>query len=144
GKVTAGNSSQITDGASWLILASEEAVTKYQLTPKAVIVDSDWSGLDPSVMGLGPAVSVGKLLGKHQLSFDDIDLMELNEAFAAQVLGCLAAWNDSDFCREALGRNTVLGEFDQSKLNINGGAIALGHPVGTSGNRILLHLMNSL
>lgn len=144
GKVTAGNSSQITDGASWMILASEAAVEKYGLTPKAVITDSEWSGLDPSIMGLGPAVSVGRIMQRHQFGFDDIDLMELNEAFAAQVLGCLAAWNDHDFCREVLQRDTPLGILDHSKLNIDGGAIALGHPVGTSGNRIVLHLMNAL
>lgn len=144
GKVTAGNSSQITDGASWVILASEAAVEKYGLTPKAVIRDSEWSGLDPSIMGLGPAVSVGRLMDRHQFGFGDLDLLELNEAFAAQVLGCLAAWNDSEFCREVLGRDTVLGVLEDTKLNIHGGAIALGHPVGTSGNRIVLHLANAL
>lgn len=144
GKVTAGNSSQITDGASWLMLASEEAVEKYNLTPKAVIKDSEWSGLEPEIMGLGPAVSAGRLALRNKMSLDDIDLLELNEAFAAQVLGCLAAWNDPDFCRAIFQRDQVLGEFDRDRLNIDGGAISLGHPVGTSGNRIVLHLMNAL
>lgn len=144
GKVTAGNSSQITDGASWVILASEEAVNKYNLKPKAVIRDSEWSGLEPEIMGLGPAVSAGRLALRNQLSLDDIDLLELNEAFAAQVLGCLAAWNDKDFCQSIFGIDHVLGEFDQERLNIDGGAVSLGHPVGTSGNRIVLHLVNAL
>lgn len=143
GKVTAGNSSQITDGASWLILASEEAVEKYGLTPKAVIKDSEWSGLEPEIMGLGPAVSAGRLAQRNQMSLDDIELLELNEAFAAQVLGCLAAWEDADFCR-AVFESAPLGRFNRDRLNIDGGAISLGHPVGTSGNRIVLHLMNAL
>lgn len=144
GKVTAGNSSQITDGASWVILASEEAVKKYGLTPKAVIVDSEWSALEPEIMGLGPAISVGRLALRNQMTLDDIELLELNEAFSAQVLGCLAAWNDKDFCQKVFGIDTVLGEFDHERLNIDGGAISLGHPVGTSGNRVVLHLVNAL
>ncbi|UTF61728.1 acetyl-CoA C-acetyltransferase [Gilvimarinus sp. DA14] len=143
GKVTAGNSSQITDGASWLILASEEAVEKYGLTPKAVIKDSEWSGLEPEIMGLGPAVSAGRLAQRNKMTLDDIELLELNEAFAAQVLGCLAAWEDADFCR-AVFDSEPLGRFNRDRLNIDGGAISLGHPVGTSGNRIVLHLMNAL
>src|SRR5690606_597446 len=110
----------------------------------AVIRDSEWSGLDPSIMGLGPAVSVGRLMDRHQFGFGDLDLLELNEAFAAQVLGCLAAWNDSEFCREVLGRDTVLGVLEDTRLNIHGDAIALGHPLGTSGYRIVLHLANAL
>ncbi len=91
GKVTAGNSSQITDGASWMILASEEACKKHGLTPKAVIIDSQWSALDPSIMGLGPVLCSTKLLQRHRLGLEDIELWEINEAFAAQVLACLAA-----------------------------------------------------
>ena len=103
GKVTPGNSSQITDGASWVILASGAAVKQHKLTPKAVIVDSEWSALDPSVMGLGPGLLLDRDLKRHQLALGDIELWELNEAFAAQVLGCLAAWEDAEFCRDALG-----------------------------------------
>ena len=99
GKVTPGNSSQITDGASWVILASEAAVQKHKLQPKAVIVDSEWSALDPSIMGLGPVLCSTALMKRHQLALGDIELWELNEAFAAQVLGCLAAWEDDGFCR---------------------------------------------
>jgi acetyl-CoA C-acetyltransferase len=144
GQVTAGNSSQITDGASWTILASEEAVAKHGLTPKAVIVDSQWSALDPSIMGLGPVLSSNDLLKRNRLTIQDIETWELNEAFATQVLGCLAAWKDEKFCREVLGLDGAAGEIDRAKLNVDGGAISLGHPVGTSGNRIVLHLVNAM
>jgi acetyl-CoA C-acetyltransferase len=144
GKVTAGNSSQITDGASWVILASEEAVAKYGLTPKAVILDSQWSALDPSIMGLGPVLSATELLKRNDLTLQDIETWELNEAFATQVLGCLAAWNDDKFCREILGLDGAAGRIDRARLNVDGGAISLGHPVGTSGNRIVLHLVNAM
>jgi len=144
GQVTAGNSSQITDGASWTILASEDAVAKHGLTPKAVILDSQWSALDPSIMGLGPVLSATELLKRHKLSLGDIETWELNEAFATQVLGCLAAWNDDKFCREILGLDGAAGQIDRAKLNVDGGAISLGHPVGCSGNRIVLHLVNAM
>jgi acetyl-CoA C-acetyltransferase len=144
GKVTAGNSSQITDGASWVILASEEAVKTYKLAPKAVIVDSEWSALDPSVMGLGPVYCSTALLKRHRLTLSDIELWELNEAFAAQVLGCLAAWEDAEFCRDALGLDAPAGRIPRDVLNVDGGAIGVGHPVGASGNRIVLHLVNAM
>ena len=144
GKVTAGNSSQITDGASWVILASEEAVRKHNLTPKAQLIDSQWSALDPSIMGLGPVLAVTELMKRNGMRLDDIELLELNEAFAAQVLGCLAAWEDEKFCREIMGLDGAAGTFDRSRLNVDGAAIALGHPVGASGNRITLHLVNAL
>ena len=144
GQVTAGNSSQITDGASWVILASEEAVAKHGLKPEAVILDSQWSALDPSIMGLGPVLSATALLKRNDLTLQDVETWELNEAFATQVLGCLAAWNDEKFCREILGLEGAAGEIDQAKLNVDGGAISLGHPVGTSGNRIVLHLVNAM
>jgi acetyl-CoA C-acetyltransferase len=144
GQVTAGNSSQITDGASWVILASEDAVAKYGLTPKAAIIDSQWSALDPSIMGLGPVLCSTAILKRNELTLQDVDTWELNEAFATQVLGCLAAWNDDKFCREILKLDSAAGELDRAKLNVDGGAISLGHPVGTSGNRIVLHLVNAM
>ncbi len=144
GQVTAGNSSQITDGASWTILASEDAVAKHGLTPKAVIVDSQWFALDPSIMGLGPVLSSNDLLKRNNMTIQDIETWELNEAFATQVLGCLAAWKDEKFCREVLGLAGAAGEIDRARLNVDGGAISLGHPVGTSGNRIVLHLVNAM
>jgi acetyl-CoA C-acetyltransferase len=144
GQVTAGNSSQITDGASWVILASEEAVAKHALKPKAVILDSQWAALDPGIMGLGPVLSVTALLKRNELTLQDVETWELNEAFATQVLGCLAAWNDEKFCREILGLEGAAGQIDHARLNVDGGAISLGHPVGTSGNRIVLHLVNAM
>ena len=144
GQVTAGNSSQITDGASWVIIASEDAVAKHGLQPKAVIVDSQWAALDPAIMGLGPVLSTTALLKRNDLMLQDIETWELNEAFAAQVLGCLAAWNDDKFCREILDLEGAAGQIDQARLNVDGGAISLGHPVGTSGNRIVLHLVNAM
>ncbi len=144
GKVTPGNSSQITDGACWVVLASEAAVERHGLTPIARIVDSEWAALDPSIMGLGPVLSVAPLLKRRGLAREDIDLWELNEAFAAQVLACLAAWEDETFCRDVLGLDEVFGRIEHRRLNVDGGAISLGHPVGTSGNRIVLHLANAM
>ncbi len=144
GKVTAGNASQITDGASWTLLASEKAVEAHGLTPIARIADSDWAALDPSIMGLGPVLSATPLAQRHGFGPDDIDLWEINEAFAAQVLSCLAAWEDDAFCRELLGYESAFGRIARDRLNVDGGAISLGHPVGTSGNRIVLHLANAL
>lgn len=144
GQVTAGNASQVTDGACWCILASGAAVERYNLKPIARLVDSEWAALDPSVMGLGPVMASTPLMQRHGLACDDIDLWEINEAFAAQVLACLAAWQDDDFCRDVLGLDAPFGAVRRDRLNIHGGAIALGHPVGTSGNRIVLHLANAL
>ena len=144
GKVTAGNSSQITDGASWVILASEAAVKQHGLQPRAVIVDSEWSALDPSIMGLGPVLCATAILRRHRLALGEIGLWELNEAFAAQVLACLAAWEDEKFCRELLHLDGAAGRIERDKLNVDGGAIGLGHPVGASGNRIVLHLVNAM
>jgi len=144
GKVTAGNSSQITDGASWVILASEQAVKQHGLEPRAVIVDSEWTGLDPSIMGLGPVLCSTAILQRHRLTLDDIGLWELNEAFAAQVLACLAAWQDEAFCQDVLGLAGPAGAILLDRLNVDGGAVGLGHPVGASGNRIVLHLVNAM
>jgi acetyl-CoA C-acetyltransferase len=144
GNVTPGNSSQITDGAAWLLLASEDALRKFQLQPIGRIVDSEWAGLDPAHMGLGPVHAATPILKRHRLGLNDLDFWEINEAFAAQVLGCLAAWQDEKYCREELGLSGALGAMDQGKLNVDGGAIALGHPVGASGARIVLHLLKTL
>ncbi|MBK7464432.1 MAG: acetyl-CoA C-acetyltransferase [Betaproteobacteria bacterium] len=144
GNITAANSSQITDGAAWLILASEEAVKKWQLKPLGKIVDSEWAGLDPALMGLGPVHASTPILQRHGLALNDIDAWELNEAFAAQVLGCQAAWQSDEYCREQLGLSAALGALDDEKLNVDGGAVAIGHPVGASGARIVLHLLHVL
>jgi acetyl-CoA C-acetyltransferase len=144
GKITAANSSQITDGAALLLLASEAAVQKWKLKPLGRIVDSQWAGLDPAQMGLGPVHAATPLLQRHGLGLDDIDYWELNEAFAAQVLGCLAAWRDAAWCREQLGLSGAFGSIADDRLNVDGGAVSIGHPVGASGARIVLHLLHVL
>ncbi|MFV0666030.1 acetyl-CoA C-acetyltransferase [Denitromonas sp.] len=144
GKVTAGNSSQITDGAAWLILASEAAVEKHGLEPVGKIVDSQWAGLAPDQMGLGPVHAATPILQRHGLGLNDLDAWEINEAFAAQVIACLRAWNEEDYCRTELGLDGALGALDEGRLNVDGGAVAQGHPVGASGARIVLHLLNVL
>jgi acetyl-CoA C-acetyltransferase len=144
GSVTPGNSSQITDGAAWLILASEDSLKKYDLKPIGRILDSQWAGLDPAQMGLGPVHAATPILKRHGLRLNDLDAWEINEAFAAQVIACLRAWADEEYCRKELGLDHALGTLDEAKLNVDGGAIALGHPVGASGARIVLHLLNVL
>jgi acetyl-CoA C-acetyltransferase len=144
GNVTAGNSSQVTDGAAWLLLATEDALKQHALTPKGRIVDSQWAALDPAQMGLGPVYAATPMLKRHGLGLADIDAWEINEAFAAQVLACLRAWQDDAFCREELDLPGALGPLDREKLNVDGGAIALGHPVGASGARIVMHLFDVL
>jgi acetyl-CoA C-acetyltransferase len=144
GLVTAGNSSQVTDGAAFVILASETAVEKYKLPVLGRIIDISWKALDPSVMGLGPVYASTALLRQQQLTMSDIDYWEINEAFATQVLACLAAWQDADFCKRELGLDAAFGKIDPARLNVDGGGVALGHPVAASGARITLHLLNVL
>ena len=144
GAVTPGNSSQITDGAALLLLASAKAVKEHDLPVLGRIVDIEWAGLDPAEMGLGPVHASAPIMKRHALGMDDIDFWEINEAFAAQVLGCVRAFNDRDYCRDHLGFKDAIGEIDPQKLNVDGGAIALGHPIGASGARIVLHLLNTL
>jgi acetyl-CoA C-acetyltransferase len=144
GKVTAGNSSQITDGASWVVLASEEAVARHGMKPLARIVDSEWGALDPAIMGLGPVVATAPILKRQNMGVSDVDLWELNEAFAAQVLACLRAFETEKVADGVLGLDGRGGAIDRARLNVDGGAISLGHPVGTSGNRITLHLANAM
>ncbi len=144
GSVTAGNSSQVTDGAAMLILASETAVNQYGLTPLGAIVDSQWSALDPSEMGLGPVHAITPMLQRNGLGLNDLDALEINEAFAAQALGCLAAWESEAYCREKLGLDKAFGRMDRARFNVDGGAIAIGHPIGGSGARVVLHALKVL
>jgi 3-oxoadipyl-CoA thiolase len=127
GTVTAGNASGINDGAAALILASEDAVKKYNLKPIARIVAAAHAGVDPAIMGIGPVPAIQKALSRASLTLEDIGLIELNEAFAAQVLACH---------REL--------KFDMDILNVNGGAIAIGHPLGCSGARITTTLVHEM
>lgn len=147
GNITAGNSSQVTDGAAWCLLASERAVQAHGLQPIARIVDLQWAGLDPAQMGLGPVHAALPILQRHGLGINDMDLWEINEAFAAQVIACIRAMQDTDYCKTALADindGKTWGVLDEQKLNIHGGAIAIGHPVGASGARITLHLARAL
>lgn len=144
GNVTAGNSAQITDGAAVVLLASEDAVKKYDLPVLAKIVDSQWAGLDPALMGMGPAHAMAPIMNRHQLAIDDIDYWEINEAFATQVLGCVEAWKDDEYCKTNLGQDKAFGEIPHERLNVDGGGVSIGHPVGASGARIVLHLAKIL
>lgn len=144
GNITAGNSSQISDGAALVILASSAAIEKYKLKPLTRIVDVAWSALDPSIMGMGPAYAIAALLKKTNLSIDEIDYFEINEAFASQVLACIKVLDDADYCKKHFGYPAAVGKLDPAKLNVDGGAIAIGHPVGASGARLALHLSHVL
>ncbi len=144
GMVTAGNSSQITDGACLLLLASADAVKKHGLHVMGRIVDSQWAALDPSQMGLGPVHAATPIMQRHGLTPKDFNCWEINEAFAAQVLACLAAWNDADYCRTQLGLDDAMGAPSLAYVNKEGGAIAAGHPIGASGARIVLHVLEEL
>ncbi len=135
GTVTAGNASGINDGASFVLLASEDAVKKHNLKPIAKIVAFGQGGVDPNVMGLGPTVAIKNALNRANMSLKDIDLLELNEAFAAQSLGVV---------KELAKEYSISEDEIKEKTNVNGGAIALGHPVGASGNRILVTLLHEM
>lgn len=144
GEVTAGNSAQVTDGAAWMLLASEEAVGRWDLPVLARIRDAQWAGVDPAQMGLGPIHAMTPLMQRQGLGIDDVGYYEINEAFAAQVLACLAAWDSDDYCRDELGLAGAMGRLDRDRLNVDGGAVSIGHPVGTSGTRIALRLAHTL
>jgi len=144
GSVTVGNSSQVTDGACGLILASEEFTNKLGIKPLGYIKDFTFAGCENSRMGLGPVFSTNKILKNNGMSLNDFDIIELNEAFASQAIGCIKAMDSQDFFNKNLSGNQKLGEIDINKLNLNGGAIALGHPVGATGTRIILHTLKEL
>ncbi len=143
GTVTPGNSCPITDGAVALLVMSEEKAAELKLEPLARIVGYAFSGLDPARMGLGPAFSTSKLLQKTKLKITDIGLMEINEAFAAQVIANDRIFKNVDL-QKKLGIDYPLSEIDRNILNVNGGAIALGHPVGSSGARLPLTMAKEM
>jgi acetyl-CoA C-acetyltransferase/acetyl-CoA acyltransferase len=138
GTVTVGNSCQLTDGAVALVVASESRAKELGRPILGFVNDFAYAGLDPARMGLGPVYATSKLLERTQQRLDDFALVELNEAFAAQVLACLRAFESPEFAKEKLGRAAPLGRIDPARLNVNGGAIALGHPVGATGARLVL------
>ena len=135
GSVTAGNASGLNDGASIVLMASEEAVKEHNLTPLVEVVGVGTGGVDPLIMGMGPVPAIRKALKHANLSLKDIDLIELNEAFAAQSLGVI---------KELCSEHGLTKEWFDERTNVNGGAIALGHPVGESGNRILVTLIHEM
>lgn len=135
GSVTAGNASGLNDGGSMMLIASEEAIEKYNLTPLAEIVGIGQGGVDPKVMGLGPTPAIRNALNNADLKLKDMDVIELNEAFAAQALGVI---------HELSEEHGMTEEEILNKTNPNGGAIALGHPVGASGNRIMVTLLHEM
>ncbi|MBD3867876.1 MAG: thiolase family protein [Acidobacteria bacterium] len=144
GTVTAGNASQITDGAVALVLASRRFVTERMLENMGTIRSWGFAGCDPSRMGLGPVLATPRALAQAgNMSLSRIGLVEINEAFSAQVLACLKAFGSREFSRRHLGGEPV-GDIDPSRLNVNGGAIALGHPVGASGGRLVLTLLHEM
>lgn len=144
GTVTVGNSCPITDGAAALIVMPGEAVRAEGRRPLGYLRAYAYAGCDPARMGLGPVFATSKLLQKTGLSLRDLDLIELNEAFAAVVLANEKAFASPQFAHEQLSRVEALGEIDRGRLNVNGGAIALGHPVGATGTRLVLTLLKEL
>lgn len=144
GNVTAGNSAQISDGAAALLLASEDAAERYCLPVLGILRHVGWAELDPVVMGLGPVHAMRDLFDQTGTQVSEVDCFEINEAFAAQVLACLKAWQDENYMREALGRDGCLAPIDKERLNPYGGAVAIGHPVGMTGARIVLHVLKQL
>jgi acetyl-CoA acetyltransferase family protein len=144
GTVTVGNACPITDGAVALAIMSKEKALSAGYQPLGKIRSVAFAGLEPERMGLGPVFASALALKKAGLSMSDMDLIEFNEAFAAQVIGCMRASASKKFCEERLGMSGALGEIDPAKLNVNGGAIAYGHPVGASGARIVLTALKEL
>ena len=144
GTVTAGNSCPITDGAAAIIVASAEKARALGLAPAGRLRGYAFVGLDPAHMGLGPTHATPIALKRAGVRFNDIGLIEINEAFAAQVIANEIAMGSASYAREKLGQDEPVGEIDRAILNVNGGAIALGHPVGVSGTRLVLTLLREM
>ena len=140
GTVTVFNSCPVSDGAAFLVLMSAGKAAALGLRPLAFVRATAFVGLDPIRMGLGPVYAAARVLQKTGLRLKDMDLIEINEAFAAQVLACLTAFESASFCRENLNLPGALGAIDKDRLNVNGGAAAIGHPVGATGARLALTL----
>ena len=143
GTVTAGNSCPLTDGAAAMVLTDTENAKRFR-EPLGYITGYAIAGCAPHRMGLGPVYATAKLLRQTGRSMQDFDLIELNEAFAAQVIACERAASSKSFAQKELGRTDPLGDFDRDRMNIHGGAIALGHPVGMTGTRLIMTLLRSL
>ncbi len=144
GSITAGNSCPITDGAAMVLLMSRKKAKELGYTPIATLKSYAFAGLEPERMGLGPAYASPIALKRAGISLKDVGLIELNEAFAAQVIACEKAMNSDQFAKEKLGLGEKVGEINPDQLNVNGGAIALGHPVGATGTRLVVTLMKEM
>lgn len=144
GSITVGNACPITDGAAMLLMMTRQKAKDLGYKPVAKIRGYAFAGLEPERMGLGPVYATPIALKRAGLSFKDMDLIELNEAFAAQVLGCIRGFESDKFAQDKLGLSAAVGKVDMDKVNVNGGAIALGHPVGATGTRLVLTLMREL
>jgi acetyl-CoA C-acetyltransferase/acetyl-CoA acyltransferase len=143
GTVTVGHSCPITDGGSMWLMASEEAVAKYNLKPMARMLDFHFHGLEPERMGMGPLLAMHGVLKRANMTMEQMDLVEINEAFAAQAIAVIKAAKDQKLSSR-FGIEEVVGEIPMEKLNVNGGAIALGHPVGSTGSRLVVTLAHEL
>lgn len=144
GTVTAGNASQITDGAVALLVMTEERAAELGFTPLGALLGYAYAGCDPTRMGLGPVYAIAKAEEKTGLAVNAADLIEINEAFAAQTLAVLKCCESEQFAKKMLGRSSPVGEIRRDRLNVNGGAIALGHPVGATGARLVLASLKEL
>jgi acetyl-CoA C-acetyltransferase/acetyl-CoA acyltransferase len=144
GTVTVGNSCPLTDGAAAVLLMSEKTAKERGLAPLGFLREYAYASLEPERMGLGPAYATSALIKKTGTTMKDFELIELNEAFAAQVLADKRAFESDAFAQKHLGREKALGELDFSIVNVHGGAIALGHPVGMTGTRLVIHLLREL
>ena len=144
GSVTAGNSSPLTDGAAVMALCPAEVSSQFTNRAMGYVTAYSIAGCDPSRMGLGPVYAIAKLFDQTGFKMSDFDLIEINEAFAAQVIACRKAIESKRFAQESLGRREALGQWPESKVNVLGGAIALGHPVGATGARLIMTLLNTL
>ncbi len=144
GTVTVGNACPITDGASALLMMKESKAVELGLSPLGYIKSYSYEGLSPSVMGLGPVYAISTVLKKSGMELDQMSFVEINEAFAAQVLGCVQLIESDQFAKKKLSRTQAIGRLEHNRLNVNGGAIALGHPVGVTGNRLILTALKEL
>ena len=144
GTVTAGNSSQITDGAVALLVMSEMKAAELGMTPIGAMTGYAYAGCDPQRMGLGPVYAIAEAERRTGITLDHADVVEINEAFAAQVIACLACLKSDEFAQKHLKREHHVGKIPKDVLNVNGGAIALGHPVGATGARLILSSLKEL
>lgn len=144
GTVTVGNACPINDGAAAVLLMTEKKAKQLKLSPLGYLKDYAYASLEPERMGLGPVYATEKLLRQRKMTLKDIQLIEMNEAFAAQVIANERAFASNKFAKEYLDRPKALGKINRNILNVNGGAIALGHPVGMTGTRIVIHLLKEL